>query len=244
MGGGTPASCQSPDNHFDSILALDMATGSLKWATGLLGFDSWTVGCISTGANCPPMSGPDFDFGSGVNLFTIKDGKGAPRKVVGAGQKAGIYWLLNADDGSVRWGTNVGVGSSLGGIEWGSATDGKRIYVASSNVVSAPYHGVFAALDPLTGAILWQTLDPMPFKFDLGAVTITHGMMLAGSMSGHMYAFDAANGQILWDYTGVGSSNAGPAVGSDGTVYWGNGYGKFDLGTSSTTFYAFSVNGQ
>ena len=49
---------------------------------------------------------------------------------------------------------------------------------------------------------------------------------------------------ILWSFVGQGSSNAGPAVGLDGTVYWGNGYSHFGLGTGSTTFYAFSVNGK
>jgi polyvinyl alcohol dehydrogenase (cytochrome) len=68
--------------------------------------------------------------------------------------------------------------------------------------------------------------------------------MFAGSMDGTMYALNAATGQILWSFSGQGSSNAGPAIGLDGTVYWGNGYSHFGLGTGSTTFYAFSVNGK
>ncbi|HEY2403726.1 MAG TPA: PQQ-binding-like beta-propeller repeat protein, partial [Steroidobacteraceae bacterium] len=32
-GGGTPAGCSSTDNHVDSILALDMDTGAIKWST-------------------------------------------------------------------------------------------------------------------------------------------------------------------------------------------------------------------
>ena len=30
--GGTAAACTSPSNHVDSVLALDMATGAIKWA--------------------------------------------------------------------------------------------------------------------------------------------------------------------------------------------------------------------
>src|SRR6516225_852567 len=60
--------------------------------------------------------------------------------------------------------TQVGPGSSLGGIEWGSATDGKRIYVAIANLFGIPYAagsvGSWAALDPATGAIQWQKADP------------------------------------------------------------------------------------
>jgi len=38
--------------------------------------------------------------------------------------------------------------------------------------------------------------------------------------------------------------DAGPAIGLDETVYWGNGYPYLGLGIASTTFYAFSVNGK
>ena len=68
--------------------------------------------------------------------------------------------------------------------------------------------------------------------------------MFAGSMSGHMYAFDGATGEILWDFVGEGSSNAAPAI-VDGTLFWGNGYNnRFISRAGSTTFYAFSVGGR
>ena len=52
----------------------------------------------------------------------------------------------------------------------------------------------------------------------------------------------AATGQILWDFTGQGSSVSGAAI-VDGVVYWGNGYSHLGpgLGTASTTFYAFKL---
>jgi len=40
-----------------------------------------------------------------VNLFTIKGLKGAKRKLVGAGQKSGQYWALDATTGEVVWST-------------------------------------------------------------------------------------------------------------------------------------------
>ena len=40
------------------------------------------------------------------------------------------------------------------------------------------------------------------------------------------------------------SVGSGPAISNQGVVYWGNGYGRFGLGTPSTTFYAFSLNGK
>lgn len=243
--------CVNPDNHVDSIVALDMSTGRINWATSALNYDSWNVACFFGGVNCPPGAGPDFDFGAGANLMTIDMPGGGKIQVVGAGQKSGQYWMLDAATGAVLWHTQVGPGSTLGGIEWGTATDGKRIYVAIANANHLPYPnrpdlgnaGSFAALDPATGAILWQVKDPNPFT-DLGAVSVSNDVVYAGSMSGHMYALDAATGTIGWDYLGVGSSNAGPAIDNDGAVYWGNGYEHFGLGTPGHTFYAFSRNGK
>lgn len=250
LDGGTPSECLSPDDHVDAILALNTATGQIRWATGVQGFDDWIVSCLLNIPNCPVSPGPDFDFGSGPNLFKAKVGTGQ-RLLVGAGAKSGIYWALDAKTGKIMWSTQAGPGSTLGGIEWGSATDGKRIYVAEANFDRLPYAnnpdlpavGSWAALDPATGQILWQTSDPSG-SFDTGAVSVSNGVVYAGSMSGHMYALDAASGAVLKDIVGEGSSNAGPAISNQGVVYWGNGYGRFGLGTPSTTFYAFSLNGK
>jgi polyvinyl alcohol dehydrogenase (cytochrome) len=254
--GGTPAQCLDPDDHIDSILALDMDTGRVKWSTGVQGFDNWTFACLglpgSIAANCPPSPGHDFDFGAGANLLRIKRADGAERLVVGAGQKSGIYWMLDANDGKILWATRVTPGSNLGGILWGTATDGKRVYVESSDYAGTPYTiggaqvttGSFAALDAVTGHILWQRADASdnPSRLDMAAASVTNGVMFAGSMSGHMYALDAASGELLWDYPGAGSSSSGPAIGEDGTVYWGNGYSR--QGSAGMMFYAFSVPGR
>jgi polyvinyl alcohol dehydrogenase (cytochrome) len=252
--GGTPAACLDPNNHIDAIVALDSKTGAIKWATGVEGFDAWNVGCIiGSGENCPAPAGPDYDFGSGPNLMSVRIG-GKTRTVIGEGQKSGAYWLLDATTGEILWGTKVGPGSSLGGIEWGTAAADGRIYVALANLYRIPFtphgatstidYGSYAALDAATGKIIWQTPDPEGDPLDIGGVTVSNGVMFVGSMSGHMYALNAATGDVLWDFEGQGSSNAGPAIGSDGTVYWGNGYQRFFLGAPSHTFYAFSVDGK
>lgn len=252
--GGSPAQCLDPADHVDAIVALNATTGAIKWATGVQGFDDWIVSCIPDIAPnpCPTATpGPDFDFGSGPILSTVKNRSGGSRQLVSAGAKSGIYWALDAATGQIVWSTQAGPGSTLGGIQWGSATDGVRIYIAEANSAFLPYAnnpglphtGSWAALDPATGAILWQTADPSG-SFDTGAVSTSNGVLYAGSMSGHMFALDAATGAVLKDIAGQGSSNAGPAIDNDGTVYWGNGYARFGLGTPSTTFYAFSLDGK
>ena len=76
--GNDPAAikaCIAADNYFDSIMALDLKTGAIRWATAALPFDAWTVDCIpflGDGSNCPEPAGPDYDFGQAPALFTVK----------------------------------------------------------------------------------------------------------------------------------------------------------------------------
>ncbi len=165
--------CTPPaaDDLIDSVVALDLRSGSVRWVDRKENSDVFTAG---------DRTGPDFDFGSAPNLYTTTI-DGQRRDVLGIGQKSGVYWALDPSTGKTLWGTQVGPGGSLGGIEWGSATDGKRIYVAIANNNHAPYvlqgsgpfagqtitGGSFGALDGATGKILWQTPDPQG-AIDLG----------------------------------------------------------------------------
>lgn len=239
-----PASstCAEPDDYFDTALGLDLRTGAVLWSRRLYGYDAWTVACVVPGAkvNCPSPSGPDYDLGgSGGNLLP---------GLVGFGQKSGMYWGLNPMNGAILWGTPVGPGGTLGGIEWGTATDGKRIYVAIGNSSKKSYRltngqtitwGSWSALDPATGKILWQTADPTPNTLDTGSVSVANGVVFAGSYSGHMYALDAATGNILWSFASGGSVIDGPSI-VDNVVYWGAGYARLG-GTGSNKVYAFST---
>lgn len=241
------ANCAAPDDFFDTALALDLRTGQTKWARRLQGSDTWTVACLrssGTNPNCPVPSSPDFDFGgAGPNLLG---------DIVGFGQKSGIYWALNPDNGDIVWSTPVGPGGSLGGIEWGTATDDKRIYVAIGNNGHLPYTlmpsgqritwGSWSALDVRTGKIIWQTADPTAGTIDTGSVSVANGVLYAGSYSGQMYALDAKTGSVLWNFASGGSVIDGPSI-VDGVVYWGSGYSNIPPGIGNDKVYAFTLNG-
>ncbi len=252
LAGGTPGECLSLDDHKDSILALDLDTGAIDWAAGPQMFDDWNGGCLPgfPPDNCPESAGPDWDFGAGAQLFRVRiDGR--LRRVVGAGQKSGRYWLLDAGSGEILWSSSVGPGGVNGGIQWGTATDGRRIYVAEANFERIEHtlpdgetinSGSFAALDAATGSILWQVADPTD-GIDTAAVTVAGDVVYAGSLTGRMFALEASTGAILWEHQGVGPSAAGPAV-VEGTVYWGNGYPNRLLIPSIPSpsyLYAFSL---
>ena len=248
--------CLAPDDYVDSVLALDMRTGAVRWSHRLWTQDDWNVACLvgfqPGQGNCPNPVGPDFDFASGANLFIIKTPRGL-RQVLGAGQKSGVYTLLDPDNGSMIWATQVGPGSPLGGMEWGSATDGQRIYVGIANLYNIPHAGghagSWAALDPATGKILWQIAEPNG-SLALGALTVANGVVYAPSMAGapdarNMFALNAKTGAVLWNFAAGGSVVAGASVVKD-TIYWGSGYSNLGIPgfTANNKFYAFSVNGR
>jgi polyvinyl alcohol dehydrogenase (cytochrome) len=247
------ANCAAANDFFDTALALDLKSGQIKWSKRLQGIDTFTAACgfgppnpaSSGNPNCPVPSSPDFDFGgAGPNLVG---------NIVGFGQKSGIYWALNPDNGNIVWSRPVGPGSSLGGIEWGTATDGQRIYVAIGNHDHLAYTlvpsgqqitwGAWTALDVATGNILWQTADPTAGTIDTGSVSVANGVMYAGSYSGQMYALDTKTGKILWNFASGGSVIDGPSI-VDGTLYWGSGYRNIPPGIGNNKVYAFALAGE
>jgi polyvinyl alcohol dehydrogenase (cytochrome) len=237
-------SCTQWADHFDSALALNLTNGTIKWAHRLYGYDVWTAACKDSGtpSSCPIPTGPDYDLsGSGPNLLS---------NIVGFGQKSGVYWALDPDTGDTVWSKLIGPGGPLGGIQWGTASDSSNIYIASANSNSQPYKlisgqqitwGFWSALNATTGNILWQTADPTSGTMDQGALSVSNGVVYAGSFdsSGHVYALNSATGQILWSYASGGSVIDGPSI-VNSNLYWGSGYHKIPPGTANNKVYDFT----
>ena len=258
--------CMAADDYFDSIVAMDLDTGKVKWGKRGLDYDNWNVGCglfvpgftFPPNDNCPNPKGPDWDFAQGAILMGDDDDA-----IVGAGQKSGVFWAFKASNGALAWKTQVAPGGLTGGLQWGSAYDGERIYVAASNAGpilglgqdaqpwtlkdgSTTTSGGWAALDAKTGKVLWTTKDPFGGRAE-GPVSVVNGVVLGCNLeynpanpalgAGHYVALNGKTGQMLWNSPTTGSCVAGAAiVGS--TVYWGNGAGR---GTTPNAVYAFGL---
>ena len=223
-----------------------LSTGAVAWVYRTIDTDVSVNGCTTA-------CGPDYDFGSSPNLFTVTDpATHATEQLLGAGQKSGIYWALNPATGKRVWSTQVGPGGGGGGILWGSATDGTNVYAAEADTDGTAYKvggsgssagetitgGSWAALDAATGTMLWQTPDPQG-AHDSGFVTVANGVVYAGSSiatGDNMYALDASTGAILWSFASGGSVRSGPSV-VGGMVYWGSGY----QGGLNNKLYAFGL---
>jgi polyvinyl alcohol dehydrogenase (cytochrome) len=267
----------------DAFLAFDADTGKMLWSRQMTANDAFTMGCdlpSPLNGNCPSANGPDFDFGSSSMLVDLPGG----RRALIAGQKSGMVHAVNPDTGDVLWQTRVGKGGRVGGVQWGSATDGSRVYVAVSDVSmgAAPpgargaqptmlgvpllldprAGGGLFALDPQTGRTVWST--PHPGCGDKAgcspaqsaAVTVIPGVVFSGGLDGHLRAYAAADGHIIWDIDTIreyatvngvkanGGSLDGPgAVIVGGMLYVNSGY-AFVGGVPGNVLLVFSVDGK
>jgi polyvinyl alcohol dehydrogenase (cytochrome) len=143
-------------NYVDSIVALDIRTGEVNWAFAARNYDSFVHTCLvpdfalaffppilgtsptvppGNFASCSDVPGPDFGFGQAPMIMKNVRVAGSQKKVdlLGVGEKSGIFYAIDPADGELVWSTRVSPGGVLGGMQWGSATDGETIYTASSN---------------------------------------------------------------------------------------------------------------
>jgi polyvinyl alcohol dehydrogenase (cytochrome) len=112
----------------DAVLAFDLNTGRMLWAHQATSMDAYNSGCdLADKTGCPQENGPDFDFGQPPLLVSLPGGQ----RMLVVGQKSGIVYALDPDHGGRElWRRRVGIGGVLGGINWGSASDGTNAYVA------------------------------------------------------------------------------------------------------------------
>ncbi|XP_010690063.2 uncharacterized protein LOC104903677 [Beta vulgaris subsp. vulgaris] len=241
-----PEECIEADNHENSILALELDTGNIRWYQQLGGYDVWFAKCMNLSTpNCPPGPNPDADFGEAPMLLSVEV-KGCRKDVAVAVQKSGIAWALDRDTGDVIWSTEAGPGGMKGGGIWGAATDEKRVYtnIANSdakNFTLKPSNtttkaGGWVAMDPQDGTNLWTTANPSS-GVSFGPVTVANGVVFAGSYDkqGNIYAIDANTGVILWSYETGSEVYGGVSVG-DGCIYVANGYW-----TAGKSLFAFCI---
>ena len=241
----------------DAVMALQLKTGKIVWSQQTVPGDVYNSACANkTAANCPADSGPDYDFGSSALLVRTPAGK----DMLVAGQKSGVVYGLDPEQkGKTVWQTRVGKGGVNGGVQWGMASDGQKVYAATGDAVKKATGGAAvlgnSVYDPAAGGGLtalriadgskaWFA-EPAPCNpprpgcspAQEAAVTMIPGVVFSGSLDGHMRAFNAEDGKVLWDFdtarefttvNGVAAKGgsldgAGPVI-SGGMIFINSGY--------------------
>jgi polyvinyl alcohol dehydrogenase (cytochrome) len=249
-------------NLSDSIIALDITSGKIKWRRQQTENDIWNGSCRRPdreAAACPDADAPDVDFSASPVLAASRSG----RPMLIAGNKSGMIWALDPDNqGKTIWEQQVDKGSSGGGVLWGLAVDGERVYVPNGffDAKSADASGGMAAIELSDGHPIWSTPNPpcgdrkSCKPSHAAAVTAIPGAVFSGTMDGQLYAYSAETGKILWQFNSVqdystvngvkangGSmSNAGATV-VGGMLFVHSGYSHHGAITPGNVLLAFAL---
>jgi polyvinyl alcohol dehydrogenase (cytochrome) len=255
-----------PADTSDAIVAFDLQTGRMLWHRQATPKDSYVVGCYrSDKTNCPEAHGPDHDFGQSPILVSLQQG----HRMLVIGQKSGVVHAFDPDEeGMPLWQKRIGKGGPLGGIEWGSAADQNRVYVANSDVrflfegtrrLDPNEGGGLFGLDLADGKVTWQ-VPPVPCGDRKqcspalsAAVSAIPGVVFSGSVSGFLRAYATDDGRLLWEFdtardyptvngvSGQGGAIDGPGpIIVDGMLYVNSGYGQWS-GIPGNVLLAFGV---
>jgi polyvinyl alcohol dehydrogenase (cytochrome) len=267
---GSGENYSSPaDGNSDAIFAVDMKTGKRRWVRQLTVGDAWNNSCMVKGhSNCPVQNGPDSDVAASLLLIDIGGGK----QLLVAGAKSGTVTAVDPDTGGkIMWKTQVGRGSLQGGVHFGMAAEGRRIYVPIYDSKDTSDGGLYAdpgfpgvhAIDAADGHFLWRgkvdnrcngRKDCEPGVS--AAVTAIPGALLAGHLDGWLRLYDGATGKVTWQIdtaqpvkalngataTGGSMSGPGPAL-SDGYLILDSGYG-FARKMPGNALLVYSIDGK
>lgn len=209
-----------PTSMSDALVALKMSNGTILWSKQFTAKDVYNSSCqVSDKSNCPDVEGPDYDFASPAILVSLPNG----RRALLLSQKSAVVFGVDPDrKGQMLWQTRVGEGGIVGGIEWGSASDGHNIYVALSDIrfkvdrkpgsndrayeIDSEKGGGLFAIRADNGERMWQTPPPgcggkrncSPAQS--AAITGIPGVIWSAAEDGHLRAYSTDNGKIVWDY--------------------------------------------
>lgn len=202
----------------DALIAVNAKTGAIRWHRQVTMHDVWTMA---------DPKGPDYDFGAGPQLFEALI-KGKRRKLVGAGQKSGVFYVWDRVSGERMWTVTVGHGQVGGGIHGEASIMPDRILLWGNN--GFPYSNPeqhpmdIAAVDPATGKYLWVNPRAQP-AVELSAGYAANDVYFVGSLDGQVRAYDTKNGERIW--TSDEHSSVASSLWVDGdTVMWGTGVPK------------------
>jgi polyvinyl alcohol dehydrogenase (cytochrome) len=194
----------------DSVVALDMDSGKILWATQFTQPKMDAIVCGTPARpGCTPPHVPEFDLGASPVLVKLHNGK----RVLVLGQKTGMVYAVDPDDqGKLLWFDRAGKGGLLGGVQWGMATNGKSVFVAVSDLAflgrgpNPNEGGGISAYRVENGKLLWHTPAPgcgerrpcSPAQSQ--AISAIPGAVFSGSIDGHLRAYGASDGKIIWDF--------------------------------------------
>jgi alcohol dehydrogenase (cytochrome c) len=208
-----------PNLYTDSLVALDGATGRLRWYRQVTSHDL-----------------RDYDFQDSPIVTTQRIHGASTKIVIGAG-KSGKVVAFRARDGHHIWTLNIGrhnryeagplprtpvvyCPGSLGGVLSPMAEARNTLFVpwldlcfkgsaTTAAIPVRPEAGGVAAVNAANGAVVWKHRFPLP---DFGGATVANDVVFTSTYDGTVYALSAAKGSVLWSTKAPAGINSFPAV--------------------------------
>jgi outer membrane protein assembly factor BamB len=188
----------------EHVLCIDIKTGKKVWSTPLeerIYNNKW-----GNGPRCTPTIDGDRAYALTGN---------------------GTLGCLNIKDGKVIWKVDLikDLGGKLQG--WGYT---ESVLVDGDKVICTPggSKGTMAALDKMTGKLIWQSKDLKDEAQYSSPILVEHGgkRQYVQLISKRVFGADAENGNILWEAPFPGKTAVIPTpIYQDGHVYVTAGYG-------------------
>lgn len=203
VGAGNPFRPQAEHAHANAVLKFDVNRRSKRFGQVVGSYkgevDEYlpvisTLPCYDIPGNPAPYypqgvgqcGDIDLDFGASPNIFTLADG----RKVVGVGQKSGVYHVMDAATMKPVWKQLVGVPTPVGGIVGSTAAAGGRVFGPITT------GGYLWSLEQQAGRHAWLT--PVADGVHWGnPVSVANGVVYTVDFRGFLDAYDAATGAPL-----------------------------------------------
>ena len=226
VGTANPFRPQAQHEHANAILKIDLDRASPTFGQILDSFAGTLeeyvpalseLPCVDTPGNPPPYypqglgscSDADLDFGSSPHIFDV-----AGTKMVGAGQKSGVFHAFDAETmgEKANWSSIVGPPTSVGGIVGSTAYDGEAFY---GPITPGGYlwsirkeDGLPRWISPVADAVHWGN-----------PVAVANGIVYTVDLKGFLDAYDATTGApLLHRPIAIGSGTGGDPVLSWGGV--------------------------
>jgi outer membrane protein assembly factor BamB len=188
----------------------------------------------------------DYDFQISPILTAVNINGAQQEIVIGAG-KMGKVVAFDRKTGQTIWITPVGMHKNdnltvlpagitevapgpLGGVETAIAYADGIVYAPYIDMIVqytpsefigesfnfAAAKGGLTAIDAASGKILWdKKLDAM----NVGGATVVNDLVFTSTYDGKIYAFNAKNGEQVWEYQAPGGINGWPAVSGDSIIF-------------------------
>lgn len=174
VGTGQDTNPAPGDAGSDSFFAIDASDGSIAWQTQVRTGDTWNVA-----VPFDPLNPTDTDIGDSPAVFRMRG-----QLMVAAGDKRGIFWVLDAATGEIL--NNAGAGLDLfgGNLPGPGLTGGFNLdagYIKSGNTIR--HFAVFAdqttslqEIVDTTGTCIAFSPGGCPIEPDTGNLVILNGI--------------------------------------------------------------------